>query len=164
MNLKFASIAGFCVAVLALMLLIMRDSILGVGFVAIIVQVLSVPAYALGTLYIRSSQFSCNSESHRRWSNNLWPISLSSTSYLCRCDIFSLGRNIKSCIIVECTSRSHCNNRIIYSHLCRGASRDLTVSKLCRVCCTHQTNNSVCILIQIFLSCYGRLTSSSIRL
>ena len=103
MNLKFASIAGFCVAVLALMLLIMRDSILGVGFVAIIVQVLSGPAYALGTLYIRSSQFSCNSESHRRWSNNLWPISLSSTSYLCRCDIFSLGRNIKSCIIVECT-------------------------------------------------------------
>jgi protein-S-isoprenylcysteine O-methyltransferase Ste14 len=40
--LKLASISGFCVAVLTFMLLIMRDSILAIGFVAIIIQVLSV--------------------------------------------------------------------------------------------------------------------------
>jgi len=42
MNLKFASITGFGVAVLVLMILVLRESILAVGFFAIIVQVLAV--------------------------------------------------------------------------------------------------------------------------
>ena len=41
MNLKFASIAGFGVAALVLMILVLRESILAVGFVAILVQVLA---------------------------------------------------------------------------------------------------------------------------
>ena len=42
MNYKFASLAGFGIAVLVLIILILRESILAVGFVAIIVQVLAV--------------------------------------------------------------------------------------------------------------------------
>jgi protein-S-isoprenylcysteine O-methyltransferase Ste14 len=42
MNLKFMSIAGFGIAVMALMILIMRESILAVGNFAILVQVLAV--------------------------------------------------------------------------------------------------------------------------
>ena len=42
MGFKFASIAGFCVAVLVLVILVMRESILAVGFFAILVQVLAV--------------------------------------------------------------------------------------------------------------------------
>jgi protein-S-isoprenylcysteine O-methyltransferase Ste14 len=42
MDLKFASIVGFCVAVLVLVILVMRESILAVGFFAILVQVLAV--------------------------------------------------------------------------------------------------------------------------
>jgi protein-S-isoprenylcysteine O-methyltransferase Ste14 len=42
MGLKFASIIGFSVGPLILVILFMRDSLLGVGFVAILVQVLAV--------------------------------------------------------------------------------------------------------------------------
>ena len=42
MGLKFASIIGFSVGPLVLVILFMRDSLLGVGFVAILVQVLAV--------------------------------------------------------------------------------------------------------------------------
>ncbi len=42
MNLKFASIAGFGVAVLVLIILIMRESILAVGIIASLVQVFAV--------------------------------------------------------------------------------------------------------------------------
>ncbi|MCX6120005.1 MAG: hypothetical protein NTX44_00095 [Ignavibacteriales bacterium] len=42
MNLKFASIAGFGVAVMVLIILVLRESILAVGIFAILVQVLSV--------------------------------------------------------------------------------------------------------------------------
>ena len=42
MILRFASIAGFIVAVLVLLILILRESILGAGLVAIIVQVLAI--------------------------------------------------------------------------------------------------------------------------
>jgi protein-S-isoprenylcysteine O-methyltransferase Ste14 len=60
--LKLASISGFCVAVLALMLLIMRDSILAIGFVAIIIQVLSVllMLWARFTFGFRSFHASAN--------------------------------------------------------------------------------------------------------
>jgi protein-S-isoprenylcysteine O-methyltransferase Ste14 len=42
MNLRFTSIAGFGVAVIALMVLILRESILAVGVLAILVQVFAV--------------------------------------------------------------------------------------------------------------------------
>jgi protein-S-isoprenylcysteine O-methyltransferase Ste14 len=42
MNLKFASIAGFVVAGLVLIILVLQESILAAGFVAIIVQILAV--------------------------------------------------------------------------------------------------------------------------
>ena len=42
MSLKIASIVGFCVVPLVLVILFMRGSILGDGFVVIIVQVLAV--------------------------------------------------------------------------------------------------------------------------
>jgi protein-S-isoprenylcysteine O-methyltransferase Ste14 len=41
MDLKFASRVGFGVAVLALVILVLRESILAVGFIAILVQVLA---------------------------------------------------------------------------------------------------------------------------
>jgi protein-S-isoprenylcysteine O-methyltransferase Ste14 len=60
--LKLVSIAGFCVGILAIMLLIMRDSILAVGFVAIIVQVLAVllMLWARITFGLRSFHASAN--------------------------------------------------------------------------------------------------------
>jgi len=42
MNLRFASLAGFVVAVLVIIVLVLRESILAVGLVAIIVQALAV--------------------------------------------------------------------------------------------------------------------------
>jgi protein-S-isoprenylcysteine O-methyltransferase Ste14 len=42
MNLKFASRAGFGAAVLALVILVFRESIFAVGFIAILVQILAV--------------------------------------------------------------------------------------------------------------------------
>jgi protein-S-isoprenylcysteine O-methyltransferase Ste14 len=42
MGLKFASIVGFCVGPLVLVILFMRESLLAVGFVSILIQVLAV--------------------------------------------------------------------------------------------------------------------------
>ena len=42
MGLKFASIVGFCVSPLVLVILFMRESLLAVGFVAIFIQVIAV--------------------------------------------------------------------------------------------------------------------------